>query len=213
MINTATIFETREQYLLAAINLMKPLFTRAGFELPPVHVSTGFPSTKALSAKNTAIGQCWPNEASEDKVNHIFISPLLPDAMDLRPGDGCGVLPTLLHEGVHAAVGCACGHKGAFRKAALALGLDGKMTATHAGPELRASLEALLPKLGKYPHSKLEPTKSGRKKQGTRMIKCECLVCGYAVRTTKKWLEVGVPSCPCGHGKLHTDFEAGEDDE
>lgn len=36
------------------------------------------------------------------------------------------------------------------------------------------------------------------KKDGTRMIKCECASCGYVVRTTKKWLEKGNPFCPCG---------------
>jgi hypothetical protein len=35
-------------------------------------------------------------------------------------------------------------------------------------------------------------------KQGTRLLKCECPECGYVVRTTQKWLDVGVPSCPCG---------------
>jgi hypothetical protein len=35
-------------------------------------------------------------------------------------------------------------------------------------------------------------------KAGTRMLKCQCPKCGYVVRTTAKWLAVGVPTCPCG---------------
>ncbi len=36
------------------------------------------------------------------------------------------------------------------------------------------------------------------KKAGTRMLKVECPDCGYTVRTTAKWIEVGLPTCPCG---------------
>jgi hypothetical protein len=43
---------------------------------------------------------------------------------------------------------------------------------------------------------------SGPKKQGTRMIKVqcssECECGGYVVRTTAKWIEVGMPVCPFG---------------
>lgn len=33
---------------------------------------------------------------------------------------------------------------------------------------------------------------------GSRMKKLECPKCGYTCRTTKKWLEKGLPTCPCG---------------
>jgi hypothetical protein len=33
---------------------------------------------------------------------------------------------------------------------------------------------------------------------GSRLLKCECPGCGYVVRTTAKWLAVGLPVCPCG---------------
>jgi hypothetical protein len=39
---------------------------------------------------------------------------------------------------------------------------------------------------------------SGRRKQSTRMLKLECTNCGYTVRTTQKWIEVGLPTCCCG---------------
>lgn len=32
--------------------------------------------------------------------------------------------------------------------------------------------------------------------QTTRMIKCECLECGYVVRTSRKWAAMGLPICP-----------------
>ena len=41
-----------------------------------------------------------------------------------------------------------------------------------------------------------------RKKIGTRMLKCECTVCGYIARTTRRWIrDVGPPSCP-NHGAM-----------
>jgi len=36
----------------------------------------------------------------------------------------------------------------------------------------------------------------GRKKQPTRLIKVECLCCGYKARITMQWLLLGVPVCP-----------------
>jgi hypothetical protein len=34
-------------------------------------------------------------------------------------------------------------------------------------------------------------------KQGTRMRKCECLVCGYTARVARKWItQAGPPICP-----------------
>lgn len=54
-----------------------------------------------------------------------------------------------------------------------------------------------------YPHAELNAGKSGEKKQGTRLIKCECSACGYVCRTTSKWLEeIGAPLCPCSGERM-----------
>ena len=60
-------------------------------------------------------------------------------------------------------------------------------------------IEAILTELGEYPHAALSPlATSSTPKQGTRMLKLECVTTGYIVRTTAKWLdEYGVPICPC----------------
>ena len=39
---------TREQYLMAATDLLKPRFRQAGHDLPPVRVSVGWPSTRRV---------------------------------------------------------------------------------------------------------------------------------------------------------------------
>jgi hypothetical protein len=111
-----------------------------------------------------------------------------------------GVLDVLLHEAIHAAIGNEHKHGPRFREVAHAVGLGGKMTATRPTGACCVRLSALAETLGPWPHGKIT---AQPKKQTTRMIKvvckeegCECG--GYAVRTTSKWLDVGVPTCPFG---------------
>jgi hypothetical protein len=79
------------------------------------------------------------------------------------------------------------------------------MTATIPTDELRRQLEELVGEIGEpYPHALLDP-RSNERKQSTRLLKLECPGCGYVIRTTQKWIEVGMPTCCCGE-----EFEAGE---
>lgn len=189
----ATITETvstREAWLLAGVAALAPIFEEAGETLPAVRVSVGFPGGRGK--KGNVIGQCWATSASEDEVAQVFIHPSLTDVVV--------ILATLAHEIVHAVDDCASGHRGRFAKIAKAIGLEGPMTATHAGETLKARLEEIARDLGDFPHAALIAggASSGPKKQTTRMLKVECPADGYIVRTTAKWLEVGLPSCPCG---------------
>jgi len=34
---------------------------------------------------------------------------------------------------------------------------------------------------------------------GSRLVKCECAECGYVARITQKWIDTGLPTCPCGN--------------
>jgi predicted peroxiredoxin len=91
---------------------------------------------------------------------------------------------------------CQHGHKAPFARIAKRVGLEGKMTATHAGKTLAQRLNALAAEIGPYPHASLDMSQV--KKQGTRLIKLVCADCGYTVRTTAKWIEIGLPTCACG---------------
>lgn len=184
--------KTREQWLLAGLELVKPEFTRIGQKVPKrIRVSCGFPSKNPLGNKKRRIGECWADKASKGKFFEIFISPTLDKPFD--------VLDTLVHEVVHAVVGLECGHKGEFRKVAKAVGLTGKMSQASAGPELKERLYALLNELGDYPHDELSKMTNGRKKDTCRLLKAECPGCGYVIRVTRKWMEkAGLPTCPCG---------------
>lgn len=201
---------TREAWLNAATEITRPLFKEAGYEVPKtVHVTCGWPSRGGEGNRKRTIGQCWPEQASEDKACQIFISPVLKDTVD--------VLATHVHELVHAVVGCKHGHKSPFKKCAVAVGLEGKMTATHAGENLKKQIAAWSAKLGEYPHPMLRPGFRLGKKQTTRLIKCECDQCGYNVRVTRKWLdEAGAPYCPCNKKAMGFEIPkelGGDDDE
>jgi hypothetical protein len=105
----------------------------------------------------------------------------------------------LAHELVHATVGIGAGHKKPFKQCALKIGLQGPMRSTTAGPEFVAWTEALFKRIGSYPAGFLTDTP----KQGTRMLKCECSLCGYTARVTRKWLTLaGPPICPTDHVAL-----------
>jgi len=191
-------YSTREEWLLALTNLLRPVFAAHGHAIPAnLRVATSFPSRKALNGvKNQTIGQCWSPAVSGDGHHEVMVSPVLGDPMQ--------VAGVLAHELVHAAVGVEHGHVGPFRKLALAIGLEGKMTATTAGEAFKRTVQPMLEAIGPYPHAALDARarNSGPKKQGTRLVKLACGHCGYTVRTTRKWLdEVGAPHCPL-HGEM-----------
>jgi hypothetical protein len=164
---------------------------RGGVHPDKIRISVGFP--KGSRGGQHSIGQCWSPAHSGDETYEVFVSPVL-SADD--------AIHTLLHELIHASAGLKCKHKGAFKRLALAVGLEGKMTATEPGKELAAAIKGWLEKLPKYPHAPMKISgASSTPKQGTRLIKCECTECGYTVRTTQKWIQVGAPHCP-NHGEM-----------
>lgn len=178
---------TREEWLINAVDTLRPLFVQlASVDVPEVRVSCGFPGG---GSPRKRIGECWKVAACASGVAEIFVSPVLADPIM--------VLATLVHEMVHAWDRGENGHKAPFARVARAMGLEGKMTATHAGEELSATLADIAAELGPYPHAEISLAVQV-KKQTTRMIKVECPACGYVLRTTAKWLEVGVPTCCCG---------------
>lgn len=160
-------------------------------------VSCGWPSSRALAKANRRSGECWDAKSCADgSTYHIFITPLLSEEVQ---GNGGGVLPTLAHELIHA-VAFDAGHKGEFKRVALAIGLEGKMTATFAGSELCEKLAAIAKELGPYPHGSLTPLIRTNKKSTCRFVKVEAVkCCGMICRTTRKWLDqAGLPKCPHG---------------
>jgi hypothetical protein len=205
--------DTREGWLKAAIDLFRPLFTEKGNPIPEtVHVSCGWPSSKALVDKVgcRTLGEAWSTKCSKDGNVQIFISPCMDD-----PLADYGVLAVLAHELVHAAVGNEHGHKKPFWDMAKAIGLAGKPTATFAPPETIETYRPMVEALGTYPHPQLDiraiREEKAKKKQGTRMIKCECAACGYIARTSQKWIDLsGPPLCACNREAMIVGGAAGD---
>ena len=162
---------------MATSKLNDGVFKQCGYEVPQdVKVSCGFPASGGRTgAKHQAIGTCHNRASSKAGVNEVYISPTQDDSIR--------VLDVLTHELIHAIDDCEHGHKGLFRTIAVDVGLEGKMTSTHAGKELTAKLEKIVQELGEYPHA--EVSTANKKKQGTRNIKVECSSCGFGWRASQ----------------------------
>ena len=195
----------REQWLAGAVDILRPVFEKAGSPIPAkVRVTCGWPCTGGRGGKRQRIGECWDDTASASRHFEIFISPTQAEPLE--------VLAILAHELIHAAVGLAAGHKRPFADACKALLLEGKPTATYAGEAFTAAHVETLRTLGTYPHATLNPAKSGHKKQGTRSLRCKCPECGWAFRATQKWIDAGLPRCACGGQFIALDGAAAEED-
>lgn len=157
-----------------------------------VRASVGWPSSGGLGKKNRTIGQCWSFECSEGKYSEIFISPYLSSPAE--------VIATLIHEVVHAAVGVEHKHKGTFSRAAKTVGLVKPWTATTASEELGNKISHFLEEMPPYPHAKLDAKliAGPEKPQKNRHLKLVCPLCGYTIRSTQAWIELGLPTCHCG---------------
>lgn len=181
---------TREQWLTEAVKSITEgvLFKHT---VPETRVSVGWPGGRG--PKRNTIGQCWPGDAANDNVSQIFISPVLEDPIE--------VLETLAHEVIHAIIQKTgrSGHGADFGAIAREIGLEGKLTATHAGDELRAKLEKVAEDLGVYPHSAIKQSEK-QKTQKTFMLKVVSRTePDYFVRMTRtKIEEYGLPLDPWG---------------
>lgn len=217
----------RETWLNELAALMAPRFAELGFALPKFRVSIGWPS----AGKDAPVtGECWDKRVSGDEHFEIFLNP----GRDNDTAVAC----TLAHELVHAAVGLQEGHKGNFAKVAKALGFKAPLTQAQEPEALVAWIAPMLEKLGKLPHAAITYSRGGSvrvkragggvvpdgdgdgeapvnnrpPKQSTRLIKCMCAECGYTVRTTQKWLAVGVPHCP-EHGAMEAENDNQPDED
>jgi len=187
----ANTYATRDEWLTAAVNMLNAdVFEPAGIERLNAswRIACSWPGGGSARKR---IGECWPSGSSDDATREMFISPAEDDPLE--------VLGIVAHEMIHAIDDCEHGHRGPFRTMALAIGLEGKMTATTSGPELTVKLEKISQALGPYPHAKINL--QDRKKQTTRMIKIVCLddECGCILRGSRTaLLNTGLPTCGCG---------------
>jgi len=124
---------------------------------------------------------------------------------------------TTLHELGHVIAGRQAGHGQDWKDACKELGLlHAKAVGTNYheadmfSPKVLAAIKAIPKPTDGKPRTSFEVKgmcgqglgthggKSRGKGSGSRLKKLECPRCGYTARTTKKWIEVGLPTCPCG---------------
>lgn len=152
----SNLHTTREGWLVEGMTLLgQEFFTSRGYTVPEkLQVACGWPK-----ASQRAIGQCWSPSASADATTQMYVAPTESDPVQ--------VLDVLLHEMIHAVVGCEHGHRGPFKKMAKEIGLAGKMTATYAeeGSAVEALLKDIAGKIGPYPHASMTKTGGGAKRK------------------------------------------------
>lgn len=210
-----TFHKTRESWLSEAVEHLTELYAKTKedgepVKVPNVVVAVGFAPTKARVTR----GNCFPTAASSDGVSQIFISPVLGDE------DKEQILVTMIHELAHAIDDCTSGHTGRFRKLVEQMGLIAPFTSATAGDPLKELLAPILQTLGTYPAGKINLAAAKVKKQTNRQLLAQCAAivdeadvaeyelyanrlgetCGYKVRTTQQWFDVGIPECPV-HGE------------
>lgn len=184
-------FTDREAWLTEASNLilddlLMPLCP--GSERPDFRISIGFPKH---SRGGKAIAVCFAKSASSDGVNEIFINPEIDNPVE--------VLEANVHELIHAIDDCRSGHRGMFAAVARMVGLEGKLTATYAGDDLKATLEGYAALLGEFPHNRMD-MELVHKKDGTRQRKVICSAvqsCGFIFRTSASQLKKMEQEAPC----------------
>jgi hypothetical protein len=200
------LFQDRESWLTEAANLilddtlMLLVEGKYEYERPNFRISIGFPKH---SRGGKAVAVCFVREASTDGVNEIFINPEIDNPVH--------VMEAMTHELIHAIDNCKSGHQNFFAYVARKAGLDGKLTATHAGEKLEATLNSYARDLGPFPHSKMV-LDQGHKKDSTRQLKVQCddESCQFLFRTSLRQLSklfaegMERPYCPaCQEGHLH----------
>ena len=186
---------TREEWLTAAVNLLKPLYGDKVKFPEVVRVSIGFPPKKGLG-KRRVLGVCCSSDMAADRYPQIYINPTITEV-----GGKEGVLSVLAHELIHA---CGIsGHGKEFRAVGLYIGLEGNMASSVAGESLVYFFEHIQKKLGSFPHAYLSNVyPNNQKPDRCRMMKCVCDKCGYTIRVSRKWIDLGIPNCPICNVKL-----------
>jgi len=181
----------REDWLTdAAVEIEAALFAPLGKSMPEKwRVACSWPSRRASAKGSTGtVGQCFDPGASADGTAEMLVSMSQDDPIE--------VLAILAHEMVHAIEGVAAGHGKAFKRTALAIGLEGPMKSTVPGDAFKHATAPILDRLGPYPHAAVDI--AARKKQTTRMVKMTCGDCGYIARTSRANIEArGATICPC----------------
>lgn len=224
---TAATAANREAWLRQVAERMAPTFEEIGFPIPAFRAAVGFPYGSEI-----ATGQCWDKRVSGDGHFEIFINPGRDDSRAIASTLAHELAHASAglahgHKGDFATIVRALGFVGKLTHAQdldkaerLAEWIDGILSETGPIPHAalcmnqRGAAKVLVKVGGGIAPAPSDddgdqddgPTSSRPKPQTGRLLKACCTAedCGYTVRVTAKWLEVGPPHCPL-HGAMSTD--------
>lgn len=139
---------TRLIWLIDAVNILREDLKTIAPAPQTIGVVYGLPDAYDTAARLHCDGVCQDNTELDDPDSfgfyaRVFISPKLVSRSV--------VLVTLVHELIHASVGCVHGHDKVFEIPARKIGLIGPITSTYPKQELRARLMEISNTLGSYP--------------------------------------------------------------
>jgi hypothetical protein len=174
-----------------------------GLKVPAANIVVTIQSKGRKKAVGWFAPERWKPGTQKTNIHEINISAELIKTYDT------GEL--LLHELAHAENNfleiqdCSGrAHNKHFKSMAERLGLEVKPRDkavgygyTDLGPEGKSFLTKIAFKRELF---ELHRVQAGAKTAGpgSRMLKCECPACGYVARITQKWIDAGLPTCPCG---------------
>ena len=196
---TQPLYPTREEWLNAAVEELRPFFSSNGHTLPAeIRVATGYP-TNAKRSGFKVLGQCIPNTNSADGHYEICVSPQVDNPYK--------VTEVLIAQLACTAKGALNQANKAYAKVAEAMHILPAGTAsnpyyeTSHGVAFDSAYAAIIQSLGTYPHAKVDV--ATHKTQGTRLLLAVCPTCGCKIRMTAKWTlnahgDVDLPTCRCG---------------
>lgn len=214
----------REAWLNAVAERMAPRFADLGYPLPAFRVSVGFTSGGARSNANAEV---WSSKCSADGKFEILIRPDVADAymaasLLAHELSHAAVGLNEGHKGKFIQVMIGLGLSKPFTSTVPTPAFNDWVEpfVMELGNFPHGSLNFLpsvdVPAIGrrKPPTKAVEGLRVGmpqeevreimtsaKPKEGTRLKKAFCETCGYTVRVTQKWIEVGPPHCPL-HGAM-----------
>jgi hypothetical protein len=172
------------------------MFSEAGLTIPDdIRIAIGWTQGKK------AIGECWKPDNSKDGTVEIFIIPSLDDELEIAA--------ILAHELIHSTG--IFNHGKNFKAAMVAIGLEGKPTATKPSEAFKRKWREISAGMEHLPHASLTKSTKAHKPQTARMLKAVCIDCGYVVRLARKWAESHGAHCP-QHGAMFCDVGGNEEE-
>ena len=166
------------------------------FKLSETKFTCGLVSQRVdYRKKYTTLGQCHYKQSTGNNKHEIIISNRLNG--NGKKTDSTRIAHVVLHEMIHTCT-YGHGHKGAFKRLALALGMSGKMTSTENGEDLEERMKTeIVDVLGKFPHKAVTTV---TKRKGSRLLKITCTQCNIVMRASAKVCDKIIyqdcPACP-----------------